>query len=161
MKEYILSKDSFHKKILDPLSEHSIIEIFKICNKLEFFCEEKNVESLSAIQIGFPLDLFAIKYQNKFNFFTKCKYNPISSNKIKTIEGCLSLTDESSRIRRFEVERFESVLVEGEKLDFDSDQPVLTVSFEVFNDEAILFQHEIDHSLGTCISEIGKEIHLF
>lgn len=156
----ILPKNLFPPRIINPFDEYSIIEVFKICNKLESVCEEKSIPGLSAVQIGFPVDLFVVK-NKKFDFFTNCTYQSIDQKKIISLEGCLSLLDTSSKIRRFEVERFEKVTIRGKKIDFDSSNLLQEINLDLIGEPSIGFQHEIDHSLGVCISDIGREIHIF
>jgi peptide deformylase len=140
----------------NPLESMGPIEIFKICNQMEKVCRDNNGIGLSAVQVGLPLDLFVLNRNESYEYYLNCRYEP-AGDKVHSIEGCLSLLDESGSIRRFEVQRHSSVIVKGQRLN--------GVDVEDFNSTevglySIVFQHEIDHSFGIFIKDIGKEIYL-
>lgn len=143
----------------NPLNEMEAVEVFKICNHLEKVCLDNNGIGLSAVQVGLPWNLFVVNRNNSFEYYLNCRYEP-SGSQVVSIEGCLSLLDDSGSIRRFETQRHSSVLVLGERLIFQD-----SISIEPFSSlevglYSIVFQHEIDHSFGVFIKDIGKEVYL-
>ena len=150
--------DSIPLVTRDPLKELSQVEVFKICNKMEKLCVDSNGIGLSAAQVGIPLNLFVVQRNNFFEHYLNCVYEP-AGDEITSIEGCLSIRDEYGSIRRFELQRYSSVNVKGQKLLSDGDISVQDfVSLET-GLYSIVFQHEIDHSFGVFIKDKGKEIY--
>jgi len=147
-------------KALDvPLD--NLMDIFRLCNKMEVICDKNDGIGLSAVQIGIPWKLFIIKKNRHFEYYVNCEYEG-SGDKIKSLEGCLSLRNEKKEFRRFEVERFQTVKIKGKQL-IVSGMPSLVLQ-DVDRVEkdlyAVVFQHEIDHSRDILISTIGREIEI-
>jgi peptide deformylase len=143
----------------NPLDEMDIVEVFKICNQMENICRKNNGIGLSAVQIGLPWDFFVVNRNDSFEYYLNCKYEP-SGDQVVSIEGCLSLLDDLGGIKRFEVQRHSSVLVKGQRVSFQD-----RISIDDFSSleeglYSIVFQHEIDHSFGVFIKDIGKEVYL-
>lgn len=141
----------------DPLKEISLVEIFKICNRMEQVCLENDGIGLSAVQVGLPWNMFIVHRNNSFEHYLNCTYSP-SGEVITSIEGCLSLKDSSGSIRRFELQRHSTILVTGQRLSFVDNISVEDFSFLETGLYSIVFQHEIDHSFGIFIKDKGKEI---
>lgn len=145
------------KAIKTPLNA---LQVYKFCKEMEEVCVKNNGVGLNAIQVGLPWNLFVIKKDNSFEYYANCTYKPIGSETVTSIEGCLSIPDEEGNLRRFEVKRYLIVDVNGFKLV----ESKFGLTFETFRDFihaedlGIVFQHEIDHSSGILISDIGKEI---
>jgi len=143
----------------DPFKEISLVEIFKICNKMERVCLENGGIGLSAVQVGLPWNLFVVQRNNFFEHYLNCVYEP-SGEEITSIEGCLSIRDEHDSIRRFELKRYSSILVKGQRLLSDEGISVQEFSSLETGLYSIVFQHEIDHSFGIFIKDKGKEIYI-
>jgi peptide deformylase len=139
------------------------IEVFKLITQMEKICVENQGIGLSAVQVGIPWNLFIIRLGNKFEYYPNCDYEG-HGEKIKSIEGCLSLRDRHNNFRRFEVDRFEKITVRGQQLLVTMETPSIKyklIDKELNGDLAIVYQHEIDHAKQILISDIGKEIEIF
>lgn len=98
---------------------------------------------LAAIQVGKPVTVFVWKYNGHLKEIVNPKIVKIlSNNKTKMLEGCLSLPD-----KNVEVERFALIEIEGFDIDGDRVRAILE------RNEAIVFQHELDHLLGKLICD--------
>jgi len=147
-----------------------LAEIYKICNKMENVCEAENGIGLSAVQVGIPLKLFVVKaddgskFDNKgeYGYFLNCEYEPQQeSGQIISIEGCLSLRSDSGELRHFQVMRYTDILISGYKLNKDMKlEEVMDFQIGV-SEQAVVFQHEIEHHSGILISDKGQEIFLW
>lgn len=155
-----------------PLAEDvptsNVIDIFKIITKLEHLLIQKNGIGISAVQVGIPWKLFVIHRQNSIGkspmeYYFNCEYEGLGE-KQKSIEGCLSLTDSDGNVRRFEVERFSSVKVTGQRLRVTDAADIVVDQISIVENGlyAIVFQHEIDHQFqrDRMIDIIGKEIDI-
>lgn len=139
----------------------NLMTIFRLCTKMEKICMDNEGIGLSAVQIGIPWNLFIIRRGRQFEYYVNCSYEG-KGNKIKSIEGCLSLRNEDGTFRRFEVERFEKARITGKQV-LVSGMPSLLLQ-DVDSEEhglySIVFQHEIDHSKDILISQIGREMEM-
>jgi peptide deformylase len=144
----------------DPFKEMSLVEVFKICNKMEKLCLDEGGIGLSAVQVGLPWNLFIIQRNNSFEYYANCFYEP-SGEETTSIEGCLSIRDEHGSIRRFELKRYSSVTVKGQKLSTEGAISAQEFSALETGLYGVVFQHEIDHSFGIFIKDKGKEIYIF
>lgn len=139
----------------------NLMTIFRLCNKMEKICDDNDGIGLSANQVGVPWKLFIIKRNRNFEYYVNCDYVG-DGEKIKSVEGCLSLRNDSGEFRRFEVERFSKIKLSGKQLII-SGMPSL-VLHDVNREEkdlfAVVFQHEIDHGFDKLISDIGKEVEI-
>lgn len=128
---------------------------------MEQICTAQNGIGLSAVQVGIPWKLFIVQRGAGYEYYIDCEYNGTGC-KGKSIEGCLSLRDAQGHLRRFEVERHETVTVTGKRLKI-SDSPSLVLE-DVNQTEkglyAVVFAHEIDHQNDILISDIGTEVEL-
>lgn len=107
------------------------------------FVDGKGV-GLAANQVGYNNKVIVFKLDNEFielvNPHIVVKAKPV----IRSIEECLSIPGKS-----FVVDRFESVIVLGQKLDGSK------VSITAFDLTARILQHELDHLDGRLISDIA------
>lgn len=129
--------------------------LLKLGLSMQEVCEKNNGIGLSAVQVGIPLNFFIINIAKEYRFFVNCRYKPLSEEKIKSIEGCLSLKG-----RFFEVERFADIVVKGKELNTN------TLILEDIEEKPTgimnaVFQHEIEHSLLITVDLIGKEVFLW
>ena len=143
-----------------PTPTKDLVLLFKTCNQMEKLCRENGGVGLHAIQIGLPWDLFIINRNENYEFYFNCSYEGIGNTSM-SIEGCLSIKDDTClKLRRFQVARYSEVLVKGIRLlcnDAIKSEPFQSVEK---GKQAVIFQHEIDHSLGISIADFGKEIQL-
>lgn len=142
-------------------SGEDVVDLFKLGLLMQELCEKQKGAGLSAVQVGIPLDFFIIKFPDYYRFFLNCQYESKDDVKEKSLEGCLSLRDLTGQLRFFEVERYSNILVKGKELIWEPELKI--VDFEMTPDEnvKIVFQHEISHSFGILISQIGKEVYLW
>lgn len=151
-----------------------LLEVFKICQKLEVLCEKEKGIGVSAIQAGIPWKLFLIKgdgtcnfiEKNKYSYFINCNYYKLeNSSNIISLEGCLSIRSPDGGLRFFQVKRYQEINVNGYMLLKDKGN----LSLEKFNanlshkQQGVIFQHEIDHQMGFdgLISNTGKEVSIW
>lgn len=157
----------------EPVPLDNPLEVYKVCLQMEKICTAKKGVGLSAPQVGIPWKLFLMLVdpkQQHYRYMVNCEYKPVDGTEtVKSIEGCLSLLDEEGQFRRFEVERYQTIDVEGLELRCHPDLHFHTHS-AVYNldDEfsqtplTIVIQHEIDHQFqrDKMIDKIGTEIEL-
>ena len=93
----------------------NLMQLFRLCTKMERICDDNEGIGLSAVQIGIPWKLFIVKRNRQFEYYVNCDYEGFG-DKIKSVEGCLSLRNEEGSFRRFEVERFAKVKIKGKQL---------------------------------------------
>jgi peptide deformylase len=139
----------------------NLMNIFRLCNKMEKICDENIGIGLSAVQIGIPWNLFIVKRGRSYEYYINCEYSGLGATR-RSIEGCLSIKNEDGSMRRFEVERFEKIMLKGKQLRVSGTPSLVLddINREENNLMAIVFQHEIDHGKQILISDIGKEIEL-
>jgi peptide deformylase len=136
------------------------IKIFKICQEMEIICNKENGIGLSAVQVGLGIQLFIVKNQSSYEYYANCKYVGMGE-KIFSIEGCLSIRDNQGEFRRFELQRFKEIKLTGFKLAISPSLKFENIEETKSGLYSIVFQHEIDHSYGTLISDIGKEVFVW
>jgi peptide deformylase len=149
-----------------PLEETS--KVYDVCLQMEALCDITNGIGLSAVQVGIPWKLFVVKSDGKnplipkgrYGYFANCDYEEVTdTERIVSVEGCLSIRSEDGQLRFFQVERSQKIRIYGYKFN--------TNDFEKFDceldpyEQGVVFQHEIDHQKGTLISDIGKEIFIW
>ncbi len=139
----------------------NLIELFKLATKLEQVCFSKHGIGISAVQVGIPIKFFVINRGTSFEYYLNCEYQG-SGDKIKSIEGCLSLLDKDGNTRRFEVERYPEVTVKGKQLIVTNSSSLELKDINLVEKGlySIVFQHEIDHQYkrDRMIDVIGKEM---
>lgn len=140
----------------------NLIEVFRVCTQLERICHDKEGVGLSAVQVGIPWKLFVTLHKGRhFRYFLNCDYAGVGEKK-KSIEGCLSLRTSDGSLRRFELDRFDTIKLTGQELVVtDKGLELKQLDDTVGGFEAIVCQHEIDHHRNVLISDIGVEIELF
>lgn len=134
--------------------------LYSVSARLQTVCERENGIGLSAVQVGIPLSLFIIKFDNIYRTFLNCSYNSTKKSKrIISTEGCLSIKSPSGKLRYFKVPRYDQVIIKGSELLKEGDLlNRKAIKFIPDEDLGIIFQHEIEHHLGILISDFGKEI---
>lgn len=140
--------------------------LFVAALKMEHLCTKESGIGLSAVQVGMPCDMFVVRRgcgtpTEHYEYYVDCRYFSHSHETIKSIEGCLSLRKDG-KPRRFEVERYKQVSIRGKRLLMGPEGlPILEdVDFVEEGLYGIVFQHEIDHSVGILISQIGTELEV-
>jgi len=137
-------------------------------------CIKEHGIGLAAVQVGIPWKLFVVRYINEgtsatawiptndqFRFFVNCRYVPLSEEKEKSLEGCLSIRRPNGDFRHFEVDRYKQVKVEGHELLVSPELKVEPVTVEPKGFHNFVFQHEIDHQDLVLISDIGVEYEVW
>lgn len=153
-----------------PTPTDDLMLLYKLSLRMRDVCVKNNGKGLSAVQVGVPWDLFVVHSLPKhlrinndpWGTFIGCKYDAVGDSSHESIEGCLSLKDSGGRVRFYKVNRWSKVRVVGKRL---VDTPSLAlIDFDQILDlknDAIVFQHEVDHSFDLLISGIGKEVLLW
>lgn len=140
----------------------NLMLLYSTAKRMEELCNSKGGIGLAAAQVGLPWNLFVYwsnypEIPKNFSYMVDCEYYS-SGDQFLSIEGCLSLGQ-----KRFQLERYESILVEGKELVIKDDSLVLQDLKKEFKDtSAVVIQHEIDHKYGRekMIDVIGKRIYL-
>jgi peptide deformylase len=140
---------------------NNLLDVFRLITKMEAICTAQNGIGLSAVQVGIPWRLFIVQRGLGYEYYLNCEYNG-TGEKMKSVEGCLSLRDSLGNLRRFEVDRYQTVTVKGKRLRI-SDSPSLVLEDVNMTEKdlyAVVFQHEIDHQFQRerMIDVIGTEI---
>jgi peptide deformylase len=140
----------------------NLMLLYATAKKMESICISKNGMGLAASQVGLPWKFFVYwsnypETPKKFEYLLDCEYEP-AGDKFLSIEGCLSLGS-----KRFQLERYESVVVSGKKLIPSDKAPEIQIFESKFNGIlSVVMQHEIDHNHGRSkmIDVLGKRIYL-
>jgi len=140
-----------------PCEIDDMNELFILFYNLETVCEAQDGIGLHAAQVGCEENIFVVRSPGGYRYFLNCDYEPMG-NKVRSMEGCLSLREENGTLRLFEVDRYDKVRVVGQQL---VDTELQDVDFEVDGSYAFVFQHEIDHGAGKMISDHGEEIYIW
>lgn len=138
----------------------NLADLYKLGLHMQVVCEKEKGIGLSAVQVGVPLNFFIINYNQVYRYFANCTYSPLSEEKEKFVEGCLSIKTDG-KLRHFEVERFKSVTVKGKELVLDQTLQIKDIELTPLDFYKIVFQHEIDHSFQRTIDQFGKEVFLW
>lgn len=154
-----------------------LAEIYKICLKMVAVCESNNGIGLAAVQVGIPYNFFVIKgnknykknNHDTYGYFLNCKYelnfynsDNYNTEKVLSLEGCLSLRSIDGRLRHYQVERYRSIILNGYRLYDDTKLDLVKIDNEPIDGfEAVVFQHEIDHGHGKLISDFGQEVFMY
>lgn len=138
-----------------------LMALFRLAAKMEKLCDSENGVGLSAVQVGIPYKFFILKRGKSYEYYVDCEYVGFG-DKQKSIEGCLSIRKPDGGFRRFEVDRYAGIKLQGKQLKITGTPSVLLEDFTRLETglPAIIFQHEIDHGNDILISQIGKEIEL-
>lgn len=139
-----------------------LLPVFRLATQMEKLCVELKGAGLSAPQVGVPWNFFVVSREGVYEYYINCSYTG-EGEKLKSIEGCLSLRDSRGNLRYFEVDRYPAVLVKGVELKV-VDGGLITEEFErnEIGFYGVVFQHEIDHALGRerMIDKIGQEMEI-
>lgn len=135
--------------------------LYKLGTAMQIVCEREKGIGLSAVQLGIPLNFFVVNFNNNYRFFVNCTYAPVSEEKSKSVEGCLSIKTPAGKLRYFEVERYEDVVIKGKELLSDPTLQIVDFEHNPKDYYRIVFQHEIDHAFEILISQKGKEVFLW
>jgi peptide deformylase len=135
------------------LNQKDMIKLLqsKTLKQMINLCIRKNGIGLAAIQVGIRLKFF-VAYRNEKDgwcLFMNPKYDS-NSEKIKTIEGCLTYGKD-----KFEVERYKKITASWDEIDKDGN--IIKKSEELTDTFSQIFQHECDHVNNITISKIGKK----
>lgn len=158
-------------KIVDaPISEP--IKILRACQELQILCEKEGGIGISAVQAGIPWKLFLVKGDGscpfipngQYGYFVNCRYEPVTEERVVSLEGCLSIRSPDGRLRSFQVDRYQQIRLLGYRLTVDK-----TIFFQELStdltlaEQGIVFQHEIDHQLGQAglLTNKGKEVFVW
>ncbi len=119
-----------------------------------------NGVGLSAIQIGFPLQIFIINCRPTESFpdmqqFSQVIINPIinhySNETFDGREWCMSIADEQCiKKQRYQVRRSTSI-----SFDYTDEHNIRQRDTTLSWLPAIVFQHEYDHLFGLLIDKVG------
>lgn len=138
-----------------------LVDLYKIYNKLEFFCLKNNLDSLTAVQLGIDYKVLVIKnITNSFDCYVNCTYQG-TGNLIKSLESCPNIRINDS-LQVYEVNRHPSIILTG--MQFDHHKVELSeVSATYAGKISAILQHEIDHFEGQdkLLSKIGCPIQLY
>jgi len=133
------------KEVLDLAEAH------KIFRGLRKICDQYNALGINATQVGIDLNLFLVKTNNRYRCFINCNYCTTTDEIVYGIEGCLSLPNQLYRVKRFK-----EIRVIGQELVLRDKKPTTKLVDFVTND--VVFAHELDHSRGILISDIGLQV---
>ena len=137
------------------------VELYSKFLILEDICIREKGVGLSAVQIGWPENIFVAKINSCFQYFINCSYKSLDQKIIESTEGCLSLRDSKGNLRVFTLFRFDSIQVDGYILKFKESLVIEKLKKTYQGYDAIVLQHEIDHQNGILISQIGTEIMVY
>jgi peptide deformylase len=144
---------------------NDLVGLYAVCLQMQELCVKEHGIGLAAVQVGIPWKLFVVRYNDKakdqFRFFLNCSYTPLTEDKEKSLEGCLSLRRPNGDFRHFEVERYKNIRVEGHELIADRLLKMEPVVIEPKDLYRFVFQHEIDHQNLVLISDIGTEYEVW
>lgn len=148
---------------VQPTPTDNLMELYKVCQKMENLCQAENGIGLSAVQVGIPWKFFVVRNRDgSFERLVDCEYEAVGTEPLQDgLEGCLSLRNAEGRLRNFSVKRHPKVRVTGKKLLIDPDLSLEDVDLELDGLYSVVYQHEIDHHRGVLISEIGKEVEIW
>jgi peptide deformylase len=149
-----------------------LIKVYKECLQLEELCDKEGGIGIAAVQAGIPWKLFLVKSdgnpftpRGQYGYFINCTYERATDSKtIVSLEGCLSLRSPDGRLRHFQVERYDKIILSGQHLIISGasiyiekiDRKIIGI-----NEQCVVFQHEIDHHFGILLTDIGREVILW
>lgn len=162
--------DKIPKEVIDTPTDN-LMDVFRVCTKMQTLCEKEHGIGLAAVQVGIPWRLFILKADEyspfdmpgQYGYYINCDYIFKLENYILSLEGCLSVRSPSGQLRFFQVQRFETIILNGLKLKVGLDlelQILKDVEIDARH-QGVVFQHEISHNRGELISDVGKEVFLW
>lgn len=117
--------------------KHSKKETRELIKKMRSTMKKADGVGLSANQIGLPIRVFVTEFDNKFYAIFNPQIKKTSEEENNLDEGCLSVPEKFSPVKRAE-----KVWLEG----FDQNGKKLKIKAWGFL--ARIFQHEVDHLNG-------------
>lgn len=147
-----------------PCPRDDLPALYRLCQRLEALCITHDGIGLSAAQVGLPYKLFVVRrpQAGETKYFLDAEYEPApQADKVRSVEGCLSIKDADGKFRFFRVERPGRVLVRATELVAGDALELVPYSATLTGLYATVFQHEIDHQNGVLISGIGTEMHIW
>ena len=153
-----------------PISEP--IKILRACQELQILCEKERGIGISAVQAGIPWKLFLVKGDGscpfipsgEYGYFVNCRYEPVTEERVVSLEGCLSIRSPDGRLRSFHVERYQQIKLLGHRLTVGKTLFFQELAIDIgLTEQGVVFQHEIDHQLGQAglITNKGKEVFVW
>ena len=137
----------------DEIEEKEASDYINIAQAMIEFTAKNGGVGLSAPQVGINKQL--IVWQGKDNTF-HIGYNPTFYNskgkKINTVEGCLSYPEEEYFIEG------RSKYIQAVYYAVNRKGSLVKVTRPMRDDEAIIYQHEVQHINGTTISMTGRKL---
>jgi peptide deformylase len=158
------------KEDIRDVPTESPIGVYRLCQEMEGICERERGVGLAAVQIGIPWRLFIVKSENDkftkrglYGYFLNCEYEPLTDERVVSLEGCLSVRSPDGRRRNFQVERYADIRLKGTQLTIlNNALRFIPVDVEIhFDEQSVVFQHEIDHQHSILINDIGKEVFVY
>lgn len=145
--------------------EESIVSLYRTCLLMENACIAADGVGLSAVQVGLPWRFFIARPDGKPNFrcFVNTEYKVIEdAGYQESVEGCLSILNESGGLRHFRVKRAKAIYLTGKELVTEPEPALMDVKDELVTGFfAIICQHEIDHQRQVLIKDIGDEVEVW
>ena len=108
------------------------------CMKMIDLAEENNGIGLTAVQVGISKAYFVAELKGSFHIVINPKIVNYGKNKLIGKEGCLSFPG----MPQGNIERFRKI-----KVEFTNERDEL-VTMKLTKLDAIVFQHEYDHTCG-------------
>lgn len=135
------------------------IDLFKICNKLECYCLDNNLNSLSSIDLDLDFNVFVLRnIGSNFFYFSDCKYHPLENcEMVKSVEGFFRFKNFDGSIKRFEFSRYSGIKLIGHEIN-QNNINLEHIEKSFFGTKAGLIQREIDN-LSNSIKSKSKEIY--
>lgn len=131
----------------------NLLELSELFLHMQKLCEASNGIGLHAVQAGIPYNIFVAKLDGlQFENFISCRYEGMQE-KIDSIEGCLSITDDNGFSILYKLKRYPKILLKGYKL---VNNQLVEVNDIIEGFSAIIAQHECDHGENILISTIGE-----
>ena len=156
------------KEQIVDVPRDNLANLYNVCLNLTDLCQKENGLGISAVQTGIPWKLFVIRGdgtcpiipKNEFGYFVDCNYEKDTGEEITSLEGCLSLRS-NGRLRSFQLQRSKIINIVGYKFNLD-DLVFLPINITLtYQQQCVVFQHEIDHHNGILISDIGRELYVW
>jgi peptide deformylase len=132
---------------ISDLQEDDLKELKVIGNEMIQFCIDRKGAGLSGCQVGFFRSMFVWNTRNGWEIIINPKYFKSDRKKITTVEKCLSYPNKSFRVDRFKKIWANYYVFKGDNL--------IKKSRYMVGYEALVFQHEADHTFGKTIKMIG------
>lgn len=150
----LLFKNAVENVICEDIIEDEIEKYILLSQAMIEFVVKNGGVGLSAPQIGINKKL--IVWQGKENLF-HIGFNPTYFNKdnklINTIESCLSYPDEE-----YFLEKKRRKYIQAVYYAINQNNKLIKIARPMRNEEAIIYQHEVNHINGITIAMIGKKI---